>query len=76
MIVDLLKVWWLYFSLGVKGSYYYIRFHVLKLWYMVFTPKHANYIEDIPKLDKANRDLTIWGLEATASLASLKLFGK
>jgi len=60
--------WWFYAKLTAEGCYYYIMYRGLQLWYFVFTPKHAQYIEDVYLLDKYNRKLQLWKLTATASI--------
>jgi len=51
-----------------KGIYLWIIFRSLQVWYFIFTPKNAKYIDDVPLLHKARINLDTWILMASASL--------
>ena len=42
----------------------------MQLWYMIFTPENAEYVEDIPILNNAMMDLKEWEVQAMLTLAS------
>ena len=73
---DFFLTWLSYFMFTSKGVYYWCMFRFLQVWYIVFTPKNAEYIEDIPRLDWYNRKLSVWKLEAIARVATSTLWRK
>jgi hypothetical protein len=44
-----------YFWRSIKvvfvGSWLFISYYAVYLWYCIFTPKDANFIDDVPKLN-------------------------
>ena len=53
----------------IRGIYYLITFKIMHVWYSIFTPKEAEYIEDVKLLDKYNKRCIMWTFEATIKLS-------
>jgi len=61
------KALWLF----IKGIYLVILFNLLRLYYLIFSPKGAEYIEDIPLLNKYNIKLDVWYFQASLIVGGL-----
>jgi len=68
MIQHTLNIWWYYVKLCYKGIYLWVTFRTLQVYYMIFTPKHAEYIEDIPKLYDSYQRLELWRIMAVSAV--------